>query len=130
MKKNFFVFLLLTISNFVIGGSVTRDFEIKEWDAATHEKPLLFYISGDGGFNKFSTSLCEALNKDDFDVIALNAKSYFYDKKLRNKQRLISPTFFQKINGPKKPASCFYWVFFRSGCIALCAESVAPKFSG
>lgn len=44
-------------------------------------KPLLFYISGDGGFNKFSTSFMEALNKQGYAVIGLNAKDYFWNKK-------------------------------------------------
>ena len=53
----------------------------KEWTASAHDKPLIFYISGDGGFNKFSTNLCESLNKKGYDVFALNAKSYFWNKK-------------------------------------------------
>lgn len=44
-------------------------------------KPLIFYISGDGGFNKFSTSFMEALNKQGYAVIGLNAKEYFWNKK-------------------------------------------------
>lgn len=58
-----------------------QDLPLKEWPANADDKPLIFYISGDGGMNKFSTSLCEKLNKKGFDVIALNARSYFWDKK-------------------------------------------------
>lgn len=58
-----------------------QSFPVKEWTAATHDKPLIFYITGDGGFNTFSTNLCESLNKNEYDVFALNAKSYFWDKK-------------------------------------------------
>jgi len=44
-------------------------------------KPLVFYISGDGGFNKFSTSLMQCLNKEGYAVIGLDAKDYFWDKR-------------------------------------------------
>jgi type IV secretory pathway VirJ component len=42
---------------------------------------LIFYISGDGGFNKFSTSFMQSLNKDGYAVIGLNAKDYFWSKR-------------------------------------------------
>lgn len=61
--------------------SQSADFEIKEWTISNTDKPLLFYISGDGGFNSFSTELCEHLHRLGYYVIALNAKSYFWDKK-------------------------------------------------
>lgn len=44
-------------------------------------KPLIFYISGDGGFNKFSTAFMQTLNKQGYAVIGLNAKNYFWSKK-------------------------------------------------
>ncbi len=60
---------------------IAQNFPVKEWPAATHDKPAIFYISGDGGLNKFSTALCESFNKKGYDVYALNARSYFDDKK-------------------------------------------------
>ncbi|MEO6813280.1 MAG: AcvB/VirJ family lysyl-phosphatidylglycerol hydrolase [Ginsengibacter sp.] len=74
-------FLLLSIFSISISFGFTQNFPVKEWTASAHNKPLIFYISGDGGFNKFSTSLCQSLNDKGFDVVALNAKSYFWDKK-------------------------------------------------
>ena len=62
-----------------------QDLPLKEWTANAHDKPLIFYISGDGGMNSFSTSLCEKLNEKGFDVVALNARSYFYNKKTAEK---------------------------------------------
>jgi len=49
--------------------------------SADTAKPLIFYISGDGGFNKFSTSFMQSLNKEGYAVIGLNAKDYFWNKK-------------------------------------------------
>jgi type IV secretory pathway VirJ component len=54
---------------------------MKEWNASTRNKPLIFYISGDGGFNRFSNELCTSINKQGFDVDALDSKSYFWSKK-------------------------------------------------
>ena len=44
-------------------------------------KPLIFYISGDGGFNKFSTSFMTTLNKEGYAIMGLDAKDYFWSKK-------------------------------------------------
>ncbi len=44
-------------------------------------KPLIFYISGDGGFNKFSTSFMQTLNKYGYAILGLDAKDYFWHKK-------------------------------------------------
>lgn len=81
MKKSIFPVLLFfsTIAN--ISFSAAGNLPIKEWTASFHNKPLLFYISGDGGLNKFSNDLCESLNEKGFDVVALDSKSYFYNKK-------------------------------------------------
>jgi type IV secretory pathway VirJ component len=56
------------------------DLPVKEWDIAT-ETPFVFYISGDGGMNEFSTSLCTAISKAGFSIAAINARSYFWTKK-------------------------------------------------
>lgn len=44
-------------------------------------KPLLFFITGDGGFNSFSTSFMQQWNGKGYPVVALNAKSYFWKTK-------------------------------------------------
>ena len=72
-------FLFLSCCSYIT--KAQSDFEIKEWTATTTDKPILFYISGDGGFNSFSSDLCSSLNKQGYYVIALNAKKYFWDKK-------------------------------------------------
>ena len=44
-------------------------------------KPMILYISGDGGWNKFSTSFMDTMNRRGFTVIGLNAKEYFWHRK-------------------------------------------------
>lgn len=81
MRNKTYILLLLSFFTFTWQETKAQDLPLKEWIAQSHDKPLVFYISGDGGFNKFSTQLCDAFNKKGYDVIALNAKSYFGDKK-------------------------------------------------
>ena len=80
IKKKILVPILSTLLLYVSTASA-QNFPLQEWTAVTHDKPVIFYITGDGGFNSFSTGLCESLNKKGFDVFALNAKSYFWNRK-------------------------------------------------
>jgi len=74
------IYLLLLFSTFALG-AVAQTLPMKEWDASAHNKPLVFYISGDGGLNRFSNELCTAINKEGFDVDAMDSKSYFWSQK-------------------------------------------------
>ncbi len=78
MKK---ILLCLLLSPLCISFANAESFPVREWTTFAHDKPLLFYLSGDGGLNKFSITLCDKLNKKGYDVVALNSKSYFWDKK-------------------------------------------------
>lgn len=80
MKKIILLTLLSAPFLFAIS-AFAQDFAVKEWVTASEDKPLIFYLSGDGGFNKFSNSLCDGINVKGYDVISLNSKSYFWDKK-------------------------------------------------
>lgn len=130
MKKVVFLFLTFIVSNFVIGSSVAgEDFAIKEWDASTHEKPLLFYISGDGGFNRFSTGLCEALNKKDFDVIAMNSKTYFDDKKTPEQTTLDITNFLsKKLAGRKNQQVIFIGYSFGADVLPFVLNRLPKNF--
>ena len=44
-------------------------------------KPLALYITGDGGWNKFSQALTTELAKNGYPVVSLNANKYFWQKK-------------------------------------------------
>jgi len=80
MNKKIILLLILSTTSLFVLAAQAQNFPIKEW-TSTDNKPLIFYISGDGGFNNFSINLCQSLNKKGFDVIALNSKSYFWNKK-------------------------------------------------
>lgn len=74
------IYLVLLFSTLALGVAA-QTLPIKEWDASPHNKPLIFYFSGDGGLNRFSNELCTAINKEGFDVDALDSKSYFWSQK-------------------------------------------------
>lgn len=79
MKKTlkiFGVFILLL----AVSCSKKEAFPVTVWNSNS-EKPVIFYISGDGGFNNFSKSFAENLHRYGYDVFALNSKKYFWDKK-------------------------------------------------
>jgi len=44
-------------------------------------KPFVLYITGDGGWNKFSKALTQEFANKGYPVVALNANKYFWDKK-------------------------------------------------
>ncbi len=51
-------------------------------------KPLLFYISGDGGMNHFSQNLVKSLGAQGYPIITLDAKEYFWKKKTQQQATL------------------------------------------
>ncbi len=81
MIKKIILLFILSSPMLLASKAMTQTLPVKEWPSTAHDKPLIFYISGDGGLNKFSSALCESLNKKGYDVYALNARSYFNDRK-------------------------------------------------
>lgn len=100
MNKKLLLLLLLT--PLFISNTFSETLPLKEWVAPSHDKPLIFYISGDGGFNKFSNALCESLNKKGYDVVALNSKSYFWDKKTPDQTAIDINDYLNKKLGSRK----------------------------
>jgi type IV secretory pathway VirJ component len=79
MKKRVIVILFAGLWNVVQAQKTLLPLSM--YSSADTTKPLIFYISGDGGFNKFSTSFMQTLNKQGYAVIGLDAKDYFWHKK-------------------------------------------------
>lgn len=100
--KNIFLLTLL-FSPFLYSANATaQDFPIKEWASTSQDKPLIFYLSGDGGLNKFSNSLCNGISKKGYEVIEFNSKSYFWDKKTPQQTAVdVNNYLVKKISGRK-----------------------------
>lgn len=57
------------------------DLPLVEFNNTDVNKPFVFYLSGDGGMNDFSTSVCKTISGRGYTVTALNSKSYFWSRK-------------------------------------------------
>lgn len=94
---------LLIISIFFISviSAQTTNLPVKEWSSET-QTPLVFYISGDGGYTEFSESLCGIINKSGYPVTSLNSKSYFWNKKTPEQTTKDIVTYINAQSGKKK----------------------------
>lgn len=92
MKLLFTILMLLA----GISGVFAQRNTIKIYNSPDHQKPLLIYFSGDGGFNAFSNALCDDFSKNGYNVIALNSKSYFWKKKTSQQTAAFIEPYIQK----------------------------------
>jgi len=100
--KNIFLLPLLFSPFLYPADAVAQDFPVKEWASDAQDKPIVFYLSGDGGLNKFSNSLCDGINKKGYEVMEFNSKSYFWDKKTPEQTAIdINNYLVKKISGRK-----------------------------
>lgn len=77
------VFFLIFTFGFLLNCSQSNenpDFPIRELDSKNNT-PFIFYISGDAGFNTFSKELSDVIYARNFDITALDSKSYFWKEK-------------------------------------------------
>jgi type IV secretory pathway VirJ component len=73
--------VLMIVFAFILNHSnAQQSLPVKEFTGNTDSLSFL-YISGDGGMNTFSTNLCNEITKKGYNVAAVNAKSYFWNKK-------------------------------------------------
>lgn len=91
MKKNLkyiFSFLFAGVAMWILvvtdsyqqGTDLNHPLPVKYWNS-NQNQPLIFYISGDAGFNSFSKNLSDSMFRNGFDVYALNTKKYFWKQK-------------------------------------------------
>ena len=75
---------LIVASLFLLQSSYVKaetDLPIDTLGSNNMSKPLVLYITGDGGFNSFSKAFMKQWNANGYPVVALNAKSYFWKTK-------------------------------------------------
>ncbi|WP_027378053.1 AcvB/VirJ family lysyl-phosphatidylglycerol hydrolase [Kaistella palustris] len=78
--KKFAQFLGVSSLLILISCKTSDPFPVSSWNGNS-TKPVIFYVSGDGGFNTFSKSLSQELHRFGYDVFALNSKKYFWKKR-------------------------------------------------
>jgi type IV secretory pathway VirJ component len=81
MKKKISILFALILNAFTILSAQKTTLPLSLYSSTDTTKPIIFYISGDGGFNKFSTSFMQTLNKQGYAVIGLNSKDYFWTQR-------------------------------------------------
>lgn len=77
MPKLIAIFLLLVFNN----AGAQRSLPISVFKGSDSTKPLLLYVSGDGGLSNSFSPLLKRMNSLGFSIIGLNAQSYFWKKK-------------------------------------------------
>jgi type IV secretory pathway VirJ component len=84
INKNYLLQLCLLLTQQAFAQSSTTMQQLPLYTVtATNDttRPMIVYITGDGGWNKFSKALCTNLAAKGFPVVALDAKEYFWKKK-------------------------------------------------
>ena len=74
-----FSFIFSTVTGYSQTGSPALPVTVLPGSDTT--KSLILYISGDGGWNKFSTTFINTIHSKGYSVVGLNAKEYFWHKK-------------------------------------------------
>ena len=94
MKNKFFLVLMLPLHAFSVWAQ-SGELPVKEWGSQA-QNPLVLYISGDGGFSRFSLDLCKSINLSGYSVTAVDSKSYFWRKKTPEESALAIATYLNK----------------------------------
>lgn len=87
MRENKLGLLLLTLiitqQSLAQNAATGNKLPVNMVPVAAHDtsKPMVLYITGDGGWNKFSRNLAIALAGNGYPVASLNANEYFWKKK-------------------------------------------------
>lgn len=90
-------------------------------------KPLIIYLTGDGGMNNFSKSLISDLGAQGFAVVCLDTRKYFWDEKTPAEFGKTASAFISKyLKAWDK--SAFVLVGYSFG--ADVASFLPPQFSG
>lgn len=80
MRTITFLFLLLLASSTIVAQK--ENLPLRTWKGNKNGK-YIFYITGDGGFERFTKRFCSDLSKSGYTVTALNARAYFWEKKTK-----------------------------------------------
>lgn len=77
--------VLLAIFLFISVNAIAQDLPIDTLNSNDINKPLVLYLTGDGGMNSFSKSFVKQWNRSGYPIIALNLKSYLWNSKSPDK---------------------------------------------
>lgn len=99
--KKLIQFLRISCLVLLISCQSGDEFPVTEWNSNSN-KPIIFYISGDGGFNTFSKTFSQELHRYGYDVFTLNTKKYFWHKKTPLKASQDTENYLKQITKNRK----------------------------
>src|SRR5258706_8787787 len=73
--------VLLAIPTSILAQTDIHSLPLYEVQTTGVPKGLIFYVTGDGGWNSFSKDLCSSLARNGFDVVAMDSKKYFWNER-------------------------------------------------
>ncbi len=80
--KCLFIPMIITLTTAMTFAEIDiKSLPIQEFPALHGKKTQIIYISGDGGMNDFSKSLCKSFQEKGYSVVALDSKKYFWKSK-------------------------------------------------
>ena len=94
MKKKILLILILPLHVLYVWAQ-SGELPVKEWGSYT-QNPFVLFISGDGGFNRFSLDLCNSIHLSGYSVAAIDSKSYFWKKKTPEQSALDIAAYLNK----------------------------------
>jgi len=84
MTKRLFIFLFFLMANQLAGNAQTTT-DLSGYPLHVQYKqsvkPILIFLTGDGGWNSFSESLINELGKNGYSTIAIDTRKYFWNQK-------------------------------------------------
>ncbi|WEK17453.1 MAG: alpha/beta fold hydrolase [Candidatus Pedobacter colombiensis] len=75
------ILLLLILCNLVQANAQTNQYPIHVLQPKNNNKPILVFLTGDGGWNNFSIQLADEFGKNGYPVISLDTRKYFWQQK-------------------------------------------------
>src|SRR3954454_19281268 len=79
------VIVLLAMFLFISANVIAQDLPVDTLNSNDSNKPLILYLTGDGGMNSFSKSFVKQWNRQGYPIVALNLKSYLWNAKSPDK---------------------------------------------
>jgi len=77
--------VLLVMFLFISVNGIAQDLPVDTLNSSDTNKPLVLYMTGDGGMNGFSKSFVKQWNRHGYPIVALNLKSYLWNAKSPDK---------------------------------------------
>ncbi len=94
-------------------------------------KPLVVYLTGDGGMNSFSKSLVGQLTAQGYAVVALDTRKYFWEKKTPAQFGKAAEDFIQKyLNAWNKTSFILVGYSFGADVGAFVPPQLSPGMAG